>query len=492
MSRCFTHNQECQESVYLYWGTIPIGLAWGSCFLVGFCFLLCYLSLCCKDVSDQDSSGKNEPCANGPKGTKKKGCWKTCKSICAYLRLLFLKVGNLVARLLLGGKLGLLRETKKTVKEDKFEREVMYINELLISDKSHLLHFMLGLKFLVFLAFCLATGADIFFVQSKLTCDASLDCYKLDTNYNEFPLTDCTEALNSENITAVCYELVFDLSGAVSAMGGLVTISLIETAIIAYLSIAIYQKCFQESNWCLCCNLCGTSCSKKSRNRSNQNIAEQPEQASTESVSEDKICCCSSCYQYCKSCRLCFCFNKSYCFRLCCCCRKRCCGEEKKNCYNLNCCSCRTCCYVFLQLTCAFLVVLVPSVIYLFLKDLNAEISMLRRAGNWITFLGYPCSVAFSILVPWQLVVDHQPPLKERVGTTQPQSEFPVDSRELSGTSLHSEEREGTTRPQSESRKGLRDLSGTSLHSLQDTSRQSGDEISIPMEPDEKSCMSEM
>ena len=407
MSRCFTHNQECQEFVYLYWGTFPIGFAWGSCSLVGFCFMCCYLSLCkCKYVPDQDSSGKNEPGANGPEGTKKK-CWKKFKSICADLRLLFLKVGNLVARLLLGGKLGLLRETKKTVTKDKFGREAMYINELPISKKSHLLHFMLGLKFLVFLAFCLATGADIFFVQSKLTCDVSLDCYKLDTNYDELPLTDCTEALNSENITAVCYELVFDLSGAVSAMGGLVTISLIETAINAYLSIALYQKCFQEDKRC---NLGGTSCSK---NRSSQNV----QQASTESVRKGKICSCS--------------------------------------------CSCRTCCYVFLQLTCAFLVVLVPSVLYLFLKDVNAEISMLRRAGNWITFLGYPCSVAFSILVPWQLVVD-----QEGAGTTHPQSEPQVKkSRASSGISLHSEEREGTTRPQSDHQ--------------QDTSTQS---VSITME----------
>lgn len=71
---------------------------------------------------------------------------------------------------------------------------------------------------------------------------------------------------------------------------------------------------------------------------------------------------------------------------------------------------------------------------------------MLRRAGNRITFLGYPCSVAFSVLVPWQLTVDndfYQPTPIEMVGmegTTRPPRprEAQVESRAFEGTSSYS------------------------------------------------------
>ena len=122
---------------------------------------------------------------------------------------------------------------QKNVTVDEFGRETMYINELEINEKPHLLHFMLGWKGLVFLAFWLTTGAyihSLIIVWSDLGCDASHDCYVLDTEYCELPIANCSEVLNNENLTAVCYILVFDLTQACSAttLDGLLTSCLLK------------------------------------------------------------------------------------------------------------------------------------------------------------------------------------------------------------------------------------------------------------------------
>ncbi len=197
----------------------------------------------------------------------------------------------------------------------------MYIDNYSIAEQSHSLHYMLATKVLVFLAFCLATGADTLFVRSDLTCDASRDCYILDNNYEDLPLTDCTDILNSKNLTAVCYELVWDLAGAGSAMGGLLSITVFETAIIAYLSIFLYRYC----------------CYRQS-------------EAATK----------------------------------------------------------RRCIWICIQLFTAGYIIGGFVGLYSRFGNKNA-VSELRKAGNWIQFLGYPCSIATSVLVPWQLVVEDEP-----------------------------------------------------------------------------------
>ncbi len=195
----------------------------------------------------------------------------------------------------------------------------MYIDNYSIAEQSHFLHYMLATKVLVLLAFWLATGADTLFVRSELTCDASRDCYILDNNYEDLPLTDCTDILNSENLTAVCYDLALDVTGAVSTVGGLLSTTILETALIAYLSIFLYRSC---------------------------------------------------CYWQCK---------------------------------------CRTVgryIWIALQLITAVGILVFSILLYWKFGNSSTNVSGLRRAGKWIKFLGYPCSIAVSFLVPWQLVVE--------------------------------------------------------------------------------------
>ena len=74
-----------------------------------------------------------------------------------------LTLGNLLARLLYGGKLGLLRESPRATQNcDKYGRERMYINESPIREKSNGLHCMLSLRVLVFLGFLLGSWSRCF------------------------------------------------------------------------------------------------------------------------------------------------------------------------------------------------------------------------------------------------------------------------------------------------------------------------------------------
>ena len=231
-----------------------------------------------------------------------------------------LTLGNLLARLLYGGKLGLLRESPRATQNcDKYGRERMYINESPIREKSNGLHCMLSLRVLVFLGFCLAAGADAFFVQSELTCDVSRNCYILDDAYDPNPITDCSVVIDSDNLTAVCYEIVLDTSNALSTMGGLLTFSIVETAIVAYMIICLYKQCCHR---------------------------------------------CSGCKGH------------------------------------------RLCIIIAIQGVFALVTIAVAVGLYLCFVDRPADATALHRAGAWIRFLGYPCSFAFSILVPWYQVVD--------------------------------------------------------------------------------------
>ena len=101
----------------------------------------------------------------------------------------------------------------------------------------------------------MAAGADAFFVQSELTCDVSRNCYILDGAYDPNPITDCTVVIDSDNLTAVCYDIVFDTSNALSTMGGLLTFSIVETAIVAYVIICLYKHCCHRCSECSkCCH----------------------------------------------------------------------------------------------------------------------------------------------------------------------------------------------------------------------------------------------
>ncbi len=347
-SRCsgFIEENKCTEEWYLKVDIVPILFVWGLFLLIIIVLVISYLCLCClnrerfenKDGNEEDCSSVCHACGRCCKCKAKKDnsnshlqlanygatqvtpLQKSSDAIDKIVKFLIipvLKFGNSLVKLLFGGKLGLVREVPRAATFDRFGREQIYINEHSVEDRTHFLHFMLVMKVLVFLAFCLATGMDIFFVDSDLSCDASRDCYIFNDNYTQLPITNCSEYIDSRHETTVCYAIVLDFSGAASTMGGLLSATIIETAIIAYLSIFLYTKC--------CCGCCGTACKR---------IV-----------------------------------------------------------------------WIVLQYLCAATILCVFIGLYWRFVDTN-NASHLRRTGDWISFLGHPCSVAFSVLIPWHYVVD--------------------------------------------------------------------------------------
>lgn len=157
-----------------------------------------------------------------------------------------LHLGDIVIQIVYGSSFQTLLRKYKLVTEDKLGNQKLYLS---IFKKSKSLYFMLMLKAYVWLAFYLSIGSDLFFVQSELDCDVSRHCYILDGNYDEPPITNCTEVLNSKELTGVCYDLVFNYTMAIIAMGGLLTFTRKELSVLAAINIKILM-CLKNKRIC--------------------------------------------------------------------------------------------------------------------------------------------------------------------------------------------------------------------------------------------------
>ncbi len=381
-------ENSCSEDFYLRLDIIPILIVWILVIVVIIILVISYLCLCCLNSKRFENSCQCRRCHCHACGRLKcqdctscedcssshhichsiRGCY-SCKP--AHLELtepanygatevtvrkkrnsakctrtgivkFVLNCGNSLVKLLFGGKLGLVREFPQRTTADRFGRERLFINEYSVVESAHLLYFMLAMKVLVFFGFCFATGVDLFFVDSDLSCDASRDCYIFDDNYTQLPVTNCSDFIDSRNLTTVCYAIVLDFSGAASTMGGLLSATVLETVIIAYTSIFFYTKCF---------------CS----------------------------CCC----------------------------------EHKRKIWPI------------IQCGCAVIVLSVLITLYALFVD-KSRASTLRRTGDWISFLGHPCSVAFSMLIPWQYAVDQDIDLCKRCQCLSSDETPPPSSNETS------------------------------------------------------------
>ena len=150
-----------------------------------------------------------------------------------------LKAGNILTHSFYGGNLGPLREEKKMPKRDHRGREVMFIGNSPILDKAFFLHLFLTLKSILLIVFCLSTFLDLLLVSSDFSCDESKNCFILDKDYSDTPITNCSMLLKSPNITVVCYKFVFDYRKAAGYAGGLYTVSRLSLTILANVFIFI-------------------------------------------------------------------------------------------------------------------------------------------------------------------------------------------------------------------------------------------------------------
>ena len=166
---------------------------------------------------------------------------------CDYSKLWFvyfelMGLFNFIVRVVYGSNQGVLREIPRVTYIDKLGRQVVYVDDIPVLEKANFFQFILIIKALLWLAFSLSVGADALFVKSDLNCDASRDCYILDNNFNEVPITNCTEIVDNQKQSAVCYELVFDYTMALSVMGGLLSFTRFELTIITAINTALLKK----------------------------------------------------------------------------------------------------------------------------------------------------------------------------------------------------------------------------------------------------------
>ena len=182
--------------------------------------------------------------------------WQWFCSNIPWWHIYFVLMGifNAVVRIVYGSNQGVLRDTPRVTYIDKLGRQVVYVDDIPVLEKSNYFQFILIIKALFWLAFTLSVGADVFFVKSDLMCDTSRDCYILDNNFDEEPITaNCTEIVDNQKQTAVCYELVFDFTMASSAMGGLLTFTRVELVIFATLNTCLLKWSRKKSQRCFKC-----------------------------------------------------------------------------------------------------------------------------------------------------------------------------------------------------------------------------------------------
>ena len=221
-----------------------------------------YYTRSCYTHNCKRSDGQgNEYCECGSEDCKLKKCKQICNCLgwCPWLKLIFwpwlkfdfaplffhsfVSLSNVVTRMVYGTSYGVLLESKRIVTRDKFGRQTMYIDEFPILNNSNSLHFLFSLKAFLWLGFTLSTGADIFFVKSELDCDVGRHCFIQDDNYDEFPIrSNCTEVLNHVGRVGICYTLVWDYQMALAAMGGMLSFTRIELAILAAINVKIVNS----------------------------------------------------------------------------------------------------------------------------------------------------------------------------------------------------------------------------------------------------------
>ena len=211
----------------------------------------------CCECGSEDCKLKCKHCCKHAFQMCKQIC--NCSGWCPWLKLVFrpwlkfvfapwffhsfVSLSNVATRIVYGTSYGVLLESKRIVTRDKFGRQTMYIDEFPVLNNSNSLHFMFSLKAFLWLGFTLSTGADIFFVKSELDCDVGRHCYIQDDNYDEFPIrSNCTEVLNHVGRVGICYMLVWDYQMALAAMGGMLSFTRIELAILAAINVKIVNS----------------------------------------------------------------------------------------------------------------------------------------------------------------------------------------------------------------------------------------------------------
>ena len=318
----------------------------------------------------------------------RKCCWNFCGYLLTYSR----QLSHSLVQLLFGARRGPIRESPKpTEKESEgLDNTIVYIDDKQIKPEFNSMRFFLKAKSVFLVIFYLSVLYDTFFIKTSLhRCDASIDCYLLDDNYNDYPIQDCTEILDNPNVTAICYTLVYDTTEAASRAGGLLTFSTLALSISSALIISVYGS-FLPWMTKRCLKQCCTSPPKRTNCM--------------------KCCCFVFCCESCCDCSKCECLCQGN-YECCCYCKKDLLDEDqvekKKCCYNWLYFS-----FYILQCFTAF-ILCGGSIIFQCVGGANTEKTQFKQFGDFLGYFSFGLSLFFSAITPWNLLIDKWPKFKK-------------------------------------------------------------------------------
>ena len=151
---------------------------------------------------------------------------------------------HFVVCLLFGANHGPIRESPKPTKREteKLVTAKIYVDEKQIKLEFNSMRMFLTAKAVFLVILYVSVLYDTFFIKTSLhRCDASIDCYILDNNYNDYPIENCSETFDNPNVTAICYRIVFDQAAAAAEAGGLLTFFTIALTVSSSIIIALYR-----------------------------------------------------------------------------------------------------------------------------------------------------------------------------------------------------------------------------------------------------------
>ena len=97
-------------------------------------------------------------------------------------------------------------------------------------------------------------------VESQNTCDPDMDCFPFDTDLNwslqNDPIVNCTDFDTSDNVTIICYQLVFKPVDALGLVGGLLAFTQVSIKLLGHVLVWSMQPCHEEGERSCCKRYC--------------------------------------------------------------------------------------------------------------------------------------------------------------------------------------------------------------------------------------------
>ena len=155
---------------------------------------------------------------------------------------------------------------KRELNLDENGREVVGVNQTVVRKlhvfilfnrtiSRHLIPSVFPTITVFFACFFVVFWGTFLNVKSQNTCDSDMDCFPFDADLNRSlqnePIMNCTDFDTNENVTIICYQLVFQPVYALGLVGGLLAFTQVSIKVLGHVLVWSFQPCHEgERGYC--------------------------------------------------------------------------------------------------------------------------------------------------------------------------------------------------------------------------------------------------